>query len=259
MPIEQDAREFGHHVKQGGWRLGLLVARSVQPGSGTGRPKKTSATAELSKVSAEAFASRANTSGDRVLRFYGAWEAAADAGHVPHAADLEPGQEIDLDAESLPPWTEFYTTGPSRRNRISEPGATASRPTVRSRTPDAGGFSSSFSRNQLRPRPKPNVINGPWTAWGSAGDSKQAGASPGRRDYWASRARRQARSAKTDASMLDSYMKDDVLAGFTEQDLDDIYAHANAAITLLEGVVQRTSAALAIARDKKRATRGQDQ
>jgi hypothetical protein len=31
---ELDAREFGIHVRQGGWRLGLLVARNVEPRKG---------------------------------------------------------------------------------------------------------------------------------------------------------------------------------------------------------------------------------
>ena len=29
MSIDNDAREFGQHLKQGGWRLGLLVARNM--------------------------------------------------------------------------------------------------------------------------------------------------------------------------------------------------------------------------------------
>jgi hypothetical protein len=30
MSLDNDAREFGQHFKQGGWRLGLLVARNVK-------------------------------------------------------------------------------------------------------------------------------------------------------------------------------------------------------------------------------------
>ena len=35
--IELDAHEFGLHLKQGGWRLGLLVARDVNRGRVTQR------------------------------------------------------------------------------------------------------------------------------------------------------------------------------------------------------------------------------
>ncbi|WP_138998293.1 hypothetical protein [Rhodococcus zopfii] len=45
------------HVRQGGWRLGALVACSVEKGTGNGRPPKSAATAALSgKVSAREFA-----------------------------------------------------------------------------------------------------------------------------------------------------------------------------------------------------------
>jgi hypothetical protein len=30
MSVDDDARVFGQHFKQGGWRLGLLVARNVE-------------------------------------------------------------------------------------------------------------------------------------------------------------------------------------------------------------------------------------
>lgn len=36
--VDSDAREFGQHFRQGGWRLGLLVARNVKPGK-AGRPR----------------------------------------------------------------------------------------------------------------------------------------------------------------------------------------------------------------------------
>ncbi|MCX5045500.1 hypothetical protein OG921_20240 [Aldersonia sp. NBC_00410] len=36
--MDDDAREFGQHFKQGGWRLGLLVARNVEHGGAGGRP-----------------------------------------------------------------------------------------------------------------------------------------------------------------------------------------------------------------------------
>jgi hypothetical protein len=75
--VQQDAREFGLHVRQGGWRLGLLVARNVEKGKGEGgggtdgshRRDRDSD----EKVSARKFASVAGTSHDRVLRYLDAW------------------------------------------------------------------------------------------------------------------------------------------------------------------------------------------
>lgn len=112
--INQDAVEFGLHVKQGGWRLGLLVARSVEKKIG-GRPLKTSSTEEVFKISAEAFAKEAGTTGDRVLRHLDAWSRAANAGFVPAATDLNPGAEPELDVDALPPWSNFYDGSESRR------------------------------------------------------------------------------------------------------------------------------------------------
>jgi hypothetical protein len=105
--VEQDAHEFGLHDKQGRWRLGLLVARNVEKGLGdrslSRRDRDTKG-----KVSARGFARAAKTSPDRVLRYLEAWERAADEGVVPHAADLSPGKEVDLDVEMLPDWEHYY-------------------------------------------------------------------------------------------------------------------------------------------------------
>lgn len=105
--VERDAVEFGLHLRQGSWRLGLLVARNVEKGKGNGRPpKEISAATEVSKVSAEAFAKKSDTSGDRVLRYLKAWDTAALDGWVPESALLAPGEEPDgLDIASLPDWS----------------------------------------------------------------------------------------------------------------------------------------------------------
>jgi hypothetical protein len=95
--VLSDAREFGAHLRQGGWRLGLLVARNV-----------VRAKAADGKVPAAEFAREAGTTGGRVTRFLDAWDKAAEAGLVPAAATLKPGKEVRLDAEKLPPWGEFY-------------------------------------------------------------------------------------------------------------------------------------------------------
>jgi hypothetical protein len=114
-----DAREFGLHIKQGGWRLGLLVARNVQPGTGHGGDPATRdqrRTRDIGgKVSAREFATQAGTHADRVLRYLRAWEAAAADGHVPAAGTLSPGAEVSLDADNLPPWESknggYYPSG----------------------------------------------------------------------------------------------------------------------------------------------------
>lgn len=112
---EIDAAEFGLHVRQGGWRLGMLVARNVSPGEG-GRGNRRGY--DSSKVSARQFAEHAGTSADRVLRYLKAWENAAGDDVVPPAADLVPGQDVDLDVSELPSWGQYY---PTRRYAKANP------------------------------------------------------------------------------------------------------------------------------------------
>jgi len=115
--VEADAREFGLHVKQGGWRLGLLVARSVEKNAGDGVNRDDEGVTTVThqgKVSAREFARRSGTSAPRVLRYLTAWNKAASKRHVLPAAVLTPGRElIDLDAEKLPPWSDFYDARPN--------------------------------------------------------------------------------------------------------------------------------------------------
>lgn len=95
-----DANEFGNHIRSGGWRLGLLVARSVSKGNdAAGRAPH--------RISAREFAKRAGMSDHKiVLRYLVAWDAAAKAGEVPPASELVPGQDIDLPDAEL--WTKYY-------------------------------------------------------------------------------------------------------------------------------------------------------
>jgi hypothetical protein len=77
---DDNAIEFGALARQGkNVRLALLVACSVDKGSGNGRPPKgTGATAPLSvKVSARDFGRRAETTKDRVARHLAAWDRMA--------------------------------------------------------------------------------------------------------------------------------------------------------------------------------------
>ncbi|UXY23286.1 hypothetical protein N8I84_34755 [Streptomyces cynarae] len=97
--VARDAREFGVYARTGGWAFALKVARSVRPG---GQPA-----GETAKISAQRFAELAGCSGERVMRYYRAWDKAADDGLVPHFEILVPGQEIDLPDSDA--WLSYYS------------------------------------------------------------------------------------------------------------------------------------------------------
>ncbi|MES5820072.1 hypothetical protein [Streptomyces sp. RG80] len=107
--VARDAREFGVYARTGGWTFGLMVARSVRPG-GQGAD-------ETPKVSAKEFAELAGCSPDRVMRYYKAWDRAADDGLVPHFEGLTPGQEVELPDADV--WLSYYV---SRNSASSERG-----------------------------------------------------------------------------------------------------------------------------------------
>ncbi|MFH9964789.1 hypothetical protein ACH4PR_25910 [Streptomyces mirabilis] len=109
-PISCDARDFGAYARKGGWAFALMVARSVRPGGQSAD--------ETPKVSAKEFAELAGCSPERVMRYYKAWDRAADEGLVPHLEVLVPGQDIELpDAEA---WQTYYV---SRSSATSERGS----------------------------------------------------------------------------------------------------------------------------------------
>jgi hypothetical protein len=107
--VVRDAREFGVYARTGGWAFALKVARSVRPG---GQPAGQSP-----KISAKRFAELAGCSAERVMRYYKAWDKAADDGLVPHFEILVPGQEIELPDSDV--WHDYYT---SRSGAASERG-----------------------------------------------------------------------------------------------------------------------------------------
>ncbi|KPI28772.1 hypothetical protein OV320_5233 [Actinobacteria bacterium OV320] len=112
--VARDAREFGVYARTGGWAFGLMVARSVRPGGQSAD--------ETPKVSAKEFAELAGCSAERVMRYYKAWDRAADDGLVPHFEELAPGQEVELpDAEV---WLTYYVSrssaGSERGTAIAE-------------------------------------------------------------------------------------------------------------------------------------------
>ncbi|MER5437111.1 hypothetical protein [Streptomyces sp. NPDC002790] len=98
--ITRDAHEFGVYARTGGWAFALKVARSVRPGG--------QSAGESVKVSARKFAELAGCSPDRVMRFYKAWDSAADDGLVPQFEGLEPGADIELPDADV--WLSYYVS-----------------------------------------------------------------------------------------------------------------------------------------------------
>jgi hypothetical protein len=118
--IEADANEFGVITRQGGWRLGLLVARSVEKGRGNGGDRRSqdfqrndrNAENDFKKWSARDFARSSGTSAPRVLRFLKTWDALAEDGYVPESALLVPGEELDgMDDLDPDVWDQYYPGG----------------------------------------------------------------------------------------------------------------------------------------------------
>jgi hypothetical protein len=107
--IARDAREFGVYARTGGWAFALKVARSVRPGG--------EMAGETTKVSAKHFAELAGCSPERVMRYYKAWDKAADDGMVPHFEALAPGEEVDLPDADV--WLSYYS---SRSSATSDRG-----------------------------------------------------------------------------------------------------------------------------------------
>jgi hypothetical protein len=122
--VEREAREWGAHVKQRGWRVGLVVARNVEPGTGHGNNRKPKEiTVSASKVSATQWAEWSGQSHPTVLRHLKAWELAAAEGFVPLAKTLKPGDEPDLAWDTLPPWERFYKEAAPPKPKATAPKA----------------------------------------------------------------------------------------------------------------------------------------
>lgn len=130
--IDRDAKEFGVGVRCGGWRLGLLVARSVEKGT-AGRPK-AEANHSLendspAKVSMNQFAELAGVSVSHVKYYYDAWELAAKANLVPSADSIKPGEDdVDVEADSIEVdenprthWSHFYQQAKNPQAKAEKP------------------------------------------------------------------------------------------------------------------------------------------
>jgi hypothetical protein len=119
MSIEEDARVFGQHF-QGGWQLGLLVARNVHKRAGAGRPSKSEPV--RNKVSCAEFAKIAGISDRTVQLVYDTWRLAAEEGHCTPPEQLLTGMDdpklsgIDVgDQEHREMWRKFYRQTRERR------------------------------------------------------------------------------------------------------------------------------------------------
>ncbi|MFJ6349865.1 hypothetical protein ACIQKB_10365 [Streptomyces sp. NPDC092046] len=98
--VVRDAHDFGVYARTGGWAFALKVARSVRPGG--------QAAEGTEKVSAKAFAELAGCSPERVMRYYKAWDMAADDALVPQFEALAPGQEVELPEADV--WLSYYSS-----------------------------------------------------------------------------------------------------------------------------------------------------
>lgn len=107
--VVRDARDFGVYARTGGWSFALKVARSVRPGGQSAD--------ETPKVSAKEFAELAGCSPERVMRYYKAWDKAADDGLVPQFEALAPGEDVELPDADV--WHTYYV---SRSSAASERG-----------------------------------------------------------------------------------------------------------------------------------------
>lgn len=96
----EDARRFGELDRAGGWGLALLVARSVFLDEGD------DADAVPGRVSVERFAEIAGIAADRVMGHYLGWQEAAEAGAVPPAEELRPGQSVEFPPAEW--WAGFH-------------------------------------------------------------------------------------------------------------------------------------------------------
>ncbi|MGW8353206.1 hypothetical protein [Streptomyces wedmorensis] len=101
--VVRDAHDFGVYARTGGWAFALKVARSVRPGG-----QAAEEGAARTKVSAKAFARLAGCSPERVMRYYKAWDMAADDGLVPQFEVLVPGADIELPDADV--WLSYYTS-----------------------------------------------------------------------------------------------------------------------------------------------------
>ncbi|WP_155356468.1 hypothetical protein [Acrocarpospora macrocephala] len=127
---DRDIQAWAALDQAGGWWLGFFIACQVESGQRNVGGKRDATppdrnTARPTKVSASEFARRAGTTSKRVLRYYRAWEAAAEAGAVGlGTGQLYPGHP-PIDFPPAEDWSLYFggrATGTShdRQQAISD-------------------------------------------------------------------------------------------------------------------------------------------
>jgi WhiB family transcriptional regulator, redox-sensing transcriptional regulator len=98
-------------LRGGDWQIGLRIARRVQVGAGNGRPPKTGKNLPVpERKSLREVAKDIGVSHPTVMKYFAAWEWAADAGIVTPAAELDYQADYDLSALTQDQWRQFYRT-----------------------------------------------------------------------------------------------------------------------------------------------------
>lgn len=91
--------------------MGLLVAKSVKVGKGTGANQhtKVSENSETTKISLAAFAQKAGIDDKTVKKYLDAWNAASLEGYVEPSDALNPDDEPEyLNIDKLPSWKGYF-------------------------------------------------------------------------------------------------------------------------------------------------------
>ena len=122
-----DADGFKRVLAQN-WDAGLLVARSAAPGTTAHRVMARNSHDE--KLSFREFGERAGCHHSTVSRYLDAWDRAASDGLVPYAAELSPGQAVDLEAAKTAAmtWDDYYSPRPQREEPDEVPESLAALP-----------------------------------------------------------------------------------------------------------------------------------
>lgn len=119
--IDRDAQEFALCIKQGGWRMGLLVARNVKAGTGQGKRNLSENSEKSEKVSLASFAQKAGIDDKTVKKYLDAWNLAAEKGHVQPSDALHPDEEPGyIDVDKLPSWKTFFQPRKPKETKTKE-------------------------------------------------------------------------------------------------------------------------------------------
>lgn len=123
---QDNADEYGRHVRNGGAELSLLVAKSVKPGvrqkaSATGDSKANGPAADR-KCSSTEFAGRAKVSKMTVAAHLKAWDDAIELGiKMPDRERLSPSSQVKLPVRFVSEWSTIYVDPFANKKRSPSP------------------------------------------------------------------------------------------------------------------------------------------